>query len=405
MAVTRNISIVISAAVPTCSVLTNGTNTVPVGTVGSAYTFSGAVTSAPVTTAITYTISPALTNGLVLNPTTGEISSAAITGTANTTAYVISALQTTPSTCVAVTRNISIVIDAAATCPATVIFTPATLPGATVGVAYNSGAITATNLTGTVTYSSTTLPAGFAINSVTGAITAPATAITAATTLNGIIVVANTITPLVCTGSSAPYSIVVTAAPLCPTLPTLTLTPAVASAGALVSGTVGVPFSQTFTAGGIAGATYTYALTSGVVLPVGLIFTPSATSATISGNPLAATSVTVVVRATSNGGCVSPATSYTLVINPSPTTAIDNTLANLVKVSPNPSKGDFNVDFGTINMTKSSVRVYDAQGKVVFTSENNPNLMTISLDKFANGIYLMEAETSKGRILKRLAKQ
>ena len=108
---------------------------------------------------------------------------------------------------------------------------------------------------------------------------------------------------------------------------------------------------------------------------------------------------------TTVGGCTSAPAIYTLVINPNPTKSVDNSLADEVKVSPNPSSGDFNVDFGSINMVKSSVRVYDAQGKTVFSTENDSNLMIISLEKFAAGIYLMEVETSRGRIFKRLAKQ
>ena len=50
------------------------------------------------------------------------------------------------------------------------------------------------------------------------------------------------------------------------------------------------------------------------------------------------------------------------------------------------------------------MRVYDAQGKSVFSSENNTNLMIIPLGNFASGIYLLEIQTEKGRILKRLAK-
>ena len=138
-------------------------------------------------------------------------------------------------------------------------------------------------------------------------------------------------------------------------------------------------------------------------LPDGLDISP--TTGVISGKPTAvAASAVYTVRAGTSTTCGITKT-YTIAIGRSLITAIDNTLSNLVKVSPNPSRSDFNVDFGGLNMNKAIVRVYDAQGKNVFTSEVKGNLMTIALDKFANGIYLMEVETSKGRILKRLAKQ
>ena len=242
-----------------------------------------------------------------------------------------------------------------------------------------------------------TLPTGVTVvgNATVGAPT---------TAQSGSFTVTATATTGTCPAGSATYLYNVTPAGGCtPALtPTLTLVPAVASANTLVSGTVGVPFSQQFTGAGVTG-TYTYVLTTPTpAIPAGLTFNNA--TGLLSGTPTLSTSFTFRVIA-SAGGCPTAPNLYSLVINPSPATAIDNSLANLVKVSPNPSNGDFNVDFGTINMAKSSVRVYDAQGKVVFTSENNSNLMTISLDKFANGIYLMEVETSKGRVLKRLAKQ
>ena len=72
----------------------------------------------------------------------------------------------------------------------------------------------------------------------------------------------------------------------------------------------------------------------------------------------------------------------------------------------NPSKADFNVDFGTLNLGKSLVRVYDAQGKTVFSSETeiNNNSMKITLEDVADGIYLLEINSKKGRIIKNLVK-
>ena len=165
----------------------------------------------------------------------------------------------------------------------------------------------------------------------------------------------------------------------------------------------------TFTAvGAPAGATYTFAQVSGVSLTT-LGLSLNTATGTISGTPRFSSSINIVVVATNNAtGCPSMPKSYTVVVYPDPATSIDNSLDNVVKVSPNPSSGDFSVDFGNINMAKSLVRVYDAQGKQVYSSENNTNnsgnLMTISLGNFANGIYLMEVQTEKGRIIKRLSK-
>ena len=126
----------------------------------------------------------------------------------------------------------------------------------------------------------------------------------------------------------------------------------------------------------------------------------------LSGTPTATGTATVVFVATSNAGCVSAPTSFVLVISTDPATSTDNTLSNQIKVSPNPSKADFNIDFGTLNLGKSALRVYDMQGKTVLSSEIeiNNNTMKISLENMASGIYLLEISSTKGRVLKRLIK-
>ena len=57
-------------------------------------------------------------------------------------------------------------------------------------------------------------------------------------------------------------------------------------------------------------------------------------------------------------------------------------------------------------MAKSLVRVYDAQGKTVFSSETeiNNNTMKITLENAASGLYLLEIDSKKGRVIKRLIK-
>ncbi len=161
----------------------------------------------------------------------------------------------------------------------------------------------------------------------------------------------------------------------------------------------------------LGGATpYTYAI-SGGALPAGVNIAGS----TISGTPTTTGNGTFTVRATDANGCTGT-TTYTFTVNaagtpvppvvvPSnPTTSIDNSLESSVKISPNPSKGDVNIDFNGLNAGKASVCVYDMQGKPVFSSEINTNKAKISLEKLANGMYLIEITTNKGRIIKRIAK-
>ena len=116
---------------------------------------------------------------------------------------------------------------------------------------------------------------------------------------------------------------------------------------------------------------------------------------------------TITAKQTTPTSCTSLPRVISIVIGANPTTSVDNQLDNKVKVAPNPSNKDFRVDFSSLNVEKALIRVYDAQGKQVYSSETKQNvsLVTISLEKFANGIYLLEVETSKGRVLKRLIKE
>ncbi len=104
----------------------------------------------------------------------------------------------------------------------------------------------------------------------------------------------------------------------------------------------------------------------------------------------------------------SPVSIFVNSIN-NPATSLSNDIDKLIKISPNPSSGDFVVDFGGVNMAKSVVRVHNAQGKQVFISENNVNngnnQMAISLRNVANGIYLLQISTEKGNIFKKIVRE
>ncbi len=120
----------------------------------------------------------------------------------------------------------------------------------------------------------------------------------------------------------------------------------------------------------------------------------------------------IQITAISSADEISPYSNLKDATTLSVVTSIDNALSSQVKVSPNPSKDKFLVDFGTLNLGKTTARVYDAQGKQVFSSEintantsGNANQTTISLGNMANGIYLLEITSNKGRILKRLVKE
>ena len=164
-------------------------------------------------------------------------------------------------------------------------------------------------------------------------------------------------------------------------------------------------FVGTVTASPTTAITYTVSpsLTNGLVLDAntGVI------SASVLTGVTNTTVYTITAKQTTPTSCTSLPRVISIVIGANPTTSVDNQLDNKVKVAPNPSNKDFRVDFSSLNVEKALIRVYDAQGKQVYSSETKQNvsLVTISLEKFANGIYLLEVETSKGRVLKRLIKE
>lgn len=162
--------------------------------------------------------------------------------------------------------------------PPTIVINPATVPGATVAVAYSQ---TFSASGGTALYSfaitAGALPAGMSLNTSTGALTGTPTA---AGTFNFTVTAtdANNFT-----GSNA-YTLVV--AP-----PVIVIAPA-----ALTGGTVGAAYSETFIAsGGI--ASYSYAITAGA-LPAGV--TLNGSNGVISGTPTAGGTFNFTVTATSS---------------------------------------------------------------------------------------------------------
>ena len=367
-----------------CTGISITTATLPNGTIGVAY--NQTITQTGLTGTPVWSISAGtLPNGLAIAGGTGVIS-----GTLGATGSFTFTVQAASSGCFA-TQSYTVVVA----CPV-ITFTNTVASGGVINTPYTLNAgVTGNNAT--LTYSvSPTLPAGLSINTATGVISGTPTALTTSATYT----VTADQSGGVCIKTQT-YTFGVT------NCVAFALSP---NTNFLPNGFANVPYVGVTisVAAPVAGVTYKYFKRNAINWQTGL--TLNENTGIISGTPSFSTSINVVIEAVNQTtGCGSILTSYTLVIFPDPTTAIDNSLENIVKVSPNPSSGDFNVDFGTINMAKSFVRVYDAQGKIIFTSENNSstngNLMVISLDKFANGIYLMEVETSKGRVLKRLAKQ
>lgn len=197
--------------------------------------------------------------GLSFNTSTGAL--AGMPTTTGTVSFTVS--STDSSTGAGGPFKISGTYTLTTSAP-TIVLSPASLPGATVGAAYSQ---TAPAAGGSAPYAyaltAGALPAGLSLNSSTGAITGTPTAggtfnfTVTATDSNGY------------TGAQ-PYSLTVSAA-------TITVTPT-----SMPGATVSVPYSQSMsTSGGT--APYTYAMTAGA-LPAGLSLSPTGV---LSGMPTA----------------------------------------------------------------------------------------------------------------------
>ena len=166
-----------------------------------------------------------------------------------------------------------------------------------------------------------------------------------------------------------------------------------------------IPISATTS---VSGANYSYTVVqSGLSVPIfsatGLPSTLSISAGgVISGVPTVGVS-NITVTAT-QGGC-SNFISYTLTVSQNPTTNLSNSLSNQIKIFPNPTNGDFSIDFGSLNLGKSQLYLYNSQGKEVFSSEISSNLMKIKLENVSNGIYLLEVRNAQWSISKRIIKK
>ena len=352
---------------PTVVTLTPSSGVLSAGVVGASYSTPTLVASTGSTTAT------GLPAGLSINGA-GVISGVpTVTGSFNV--VVTAAVATCPITAIG---NYTMTVA----CPTSITFTPATLatlPSATIGTSYS------TNITSSLagaTFTATGLPAGLSMSSA-GVISGLSTTAGSVT----ISVVASVGAPTTGCTATASYTI----ATVCPNIVVLP-----ANASVLPPTTVGQSYTTTITQTGTTAPVF-----SATGLPAGLAI--NVTSGVISGTATAEGTATIIVTVT-KGSCVTTR-NYTLVVGANLATSVDNVLSNQIKVYPNPSKGDFNVDFGGLNLGKAVVRVYDAQGKQVFLTSTSNNTVVISLEKLAKGMYLMQIDTQKGRISKRIIKE
>ncbi len=291
-----------------CPAVTLLPPTLPGGTVGVAYsqTITGTGGTAPYTFSLTSGSLPAgltLTSTGVLSGTPTHVGSSTFTIRGTDVNGCYAELE--------FTIGVIAAPPPPPTCPP-ILLSPSTLPGGTVGVAYNQTILgsggTAPYVFGVV---SGTLPAGLTLSAAGVLSGTPASSASSTFTIRG--------TDANGCFKELSYTILVVAAPPPPQdCPPITLAPP-----ALPNGSLGVPYSQTFIGGGGTGP-YTFGLVSGA-LPAGLTLS---SDGVLSGTPIQASSPvrksrnptrssTFTIRVTDSNGCFAER-SYTIFIAAAP---------------------------------------------------------------------------------------
>ncbi len=198
--------------------------------------------------------------------------------------FPITVKVTDANGCTGISTTYTLVIS----CQTITVTNPATTTG-TVGVAF-SQTFTQSGAQGTATFTTaSTLPTGFSLST--------AGVLSGTTNQHASFPIVVTVTDSNgCTGTSATYTLVISCQTITVTNPGVT------------TGTVGTPFSQTFTQSGAnGGATFTTAST----LPTGLTLS---TAGLLAGTPLQSGTFPIVVTVTDGNGCTGTGATYTLII-------------------------------------------------------------------------------------------
>lgn len=329
----------------------------------------------PTTTSVgTFTISPALPTNLSISSTTGMITcgntTAAATASATYTITLTSAYGTA-------TTTITFAIGTSVA-PSALVYAPVA-SGYAKDIAITPMVATITLGTATAaTYTvSPSLPAGLALNAVTGEISGTPTTITANTSYNIIATTAYGFTAKAITFATgiAPSAFSYTPAPSA----SYTVSAAITSLVAVITPGTGTP-----------------AYTVSPALPAGLAL--NTTTGEISGTPTTVTaSADYTVKATTIYGFTNNLITFSVDSNLS---AVTFEKSAVVIAYPNPT-----TDAVTVTLPNAAVvekiAVYNSLGQLVRTEAKN----SVSLQNLANGNYYLTIYTSEGNYSKKIIKK
>ena len=95
----------------------------------------------------------------------------------------------------------------------------------------------------------------------------------------------------------------------------------------------------------------------------------------------------------------------TQTVDVSTCTGIQEASNSSITIYPNPTNGNFYIDFKSNTIDNASIEVYDAIGKLVLTEKISNSLVSLSLDQFTKGIYSVKIKNNGTYYVTRIIKE
>jgi hypothetical protein len=126
---------------------------------------------------------------------------------------------------------------------------------------------------------------------------------------------------------------------------------------------------------------------------------------TVYGNNAAVSplsSITYTVTGTDNNGC-SNINTISLSVNACTGLGEVTTTANGVRIFPNPTKGEVNIEF--LNDASKTVEVLDLTGRLIQSNNTSNKKMSVNLNNLSNGVYYVKIQSNNTIEVVKVVKQ